>query len=59
LRRALDALDFFNTDFWKGSRPNAETILEVFPVGDSRMFRVRVRRVLACRRIRDLAELLA
>jgi hypothetical protein len=41
-----NALKFFANDFWKGSKPTFETILEVHPVGDSRSFRVRVARVL-------------
>jgi hypothetical protein len=45
-----NALEFFRNDFWKGSKPRPETVLEVMPVGDSRTFRVRVKRVMECRR---------
>jgi hypothetical protein len=43
------AIDFFNSDDWKGSKPQPETILEVNPVGFETKHRVRVKRVLEWR----------
>jgi len=44
-----NALEFFRNDFWKGSKPRPETILEVQPVGDSRTFRVKTAKILEWR----------
>lgn len=38
---ARQAVAFFNDPFWKGPKPNAETVLEISPMGGERV-RVRV-----------------
>ena len=50
---AATAFDFFSRDFWKGSRPGPKTTLDIFPMGDGRVFHVKVHRVLAWRRERE------
>jgi hypothetical protein len=40
------AWDFFQSSYWRGERPNLETVFEVSLVGDDRKWRVKAGRVV-------------
>jgi hypothetical protein len=53
------ALDFFEQAFWKGPKPQPDTVLEVPVVGSHKSYRVRASRVRTWQRAVEWARILS